>query len=368
VATPAAFEINYSPLDRLLHRIAFSVPALQLTASSIEESLLNQAYDSVGAAKPIFITSLPRAGTTLFLSMLNLFPEAATHIYRDMPFVMAPILWSRLSSAFLKAAESKERAHSDGMTFSYDSPEAFDEVFWRTFWPEKYSADRIDLWIPTDAKEDARCFFRQHMKKIITLRCPGRSENARYLSKNNCNIARLDFIAKQFPDAAIVVPFRAPLRQAASLLRQHQNFTKLHQNRPFARRYMADIGHFEFGMLHRAIAFPQLETLIAGKSPATVDYWLAYWVAAFEYVLERAGPLLLVSYDRACSDPVSVVSELCRQLGVSSGAALDQAVALFRPSTVVEETPGASDSGLVERAERIHALLLQRSCETAQER
>jgi len=88
--------------------------------------------DDVEVEAPIFITSLPRAGTTILLAALNSVPQLATHLYRDMPFVMAPLLWSRLSGRFRKQAVLQERAHGDGIAIGYDSPEAFEEVIWRS--------------------------------------------------------------------------------------------------------------------------------------------------------------------------------------------------------------------------------------------
>ncbi len=151
-----AFQVNYSALDRFLHRIAFSAPSIQFTAADIEKKIFGAVYDNVKAAQPIFITSLPRAGTTLLLEVLQCFPSLATHNYRDMPFVMAPVFWSRLSSSFRKRAELSERAHGDGMQIGYDSPEAFEEILWRAFWPEKYSETGIALWGVADGKKEAR--------------------------------------------------------------------------------------------------------------------------------------------------------------------------------------------------------------------
>ena len=120
-------------LDRLLHQIAFAAPSIQLTATDIEKKFHSSVYDTVGATRPIFITSLPRAGTTILLEVLSRFPSLATHTYRGMPFLMAPVLWSRLSGAFRKGGELGERAHGDGMKIGYDSPEAFEEILWPEF-------------------------------------------------------------------------------------------------------------------------------------------------------------------------------------------------------------------------------------------
>src|SRR5690606_32429756 len=77
-----------------------------------------------------------------------------------------------------------------------------------------------------------------------------------YCSKNNANIARLSYLLKTFPECRIVVPIRRPESHAASLLRQHQNFLKLQADDNFVLRYMRDIGHFEFGQIHKPIQFP----------------------------------------------------------------------------------------------------------------
>src|SRR5687768_2499298 len=167
-----AVQLNYSTMDRMVHRMAFSTPFVQLAAADMEETLFGASYAKVRAGQPIFITSLPRAGTTLLLEVLAQFPSLATHVYRDMPFVMAPVMWSKLSGRFRKPSEMRERAHGDGIEIGYDSPEALDEVFWRTFWPEKYTATGIALWKSTDVKEDARTFFLEHMKKVVSLRRP----------------------------------------------------------------------------------------------------------------------------------------------------------------------------------------------------
>jgi hypothetical protein len=34
-----AYELNYSRLDRLLHRVAFAAPFIQLTAADIEQAM-----------------------------------------------------------------------------------------------------------------------------------------------------------------------------------------------------------------------------------------------------------------------------------------------------------------------------------------
>jgi len=91
---------GYSALDRLVHRLAFASPRVQLAAAEMEDSMFGSATEGVAEQDPVFVTSLPRAGTTALLTALSELEEFATHLYRDMPFVMAPVLWSRLSGGF----------------------------------------------------------------------------------------------------------------------------------------------------------------------------------------------------------------------------------------------------------------------------
>lgn len=129
---------DYSMIDRFVHRVAFASPVVQFAAADIEKAALRSFFAEASADQPIFITSLPRAGTTVMLEALSRLPILATHVYRDMPFIMAPLLWSRLSGTFRRRSELRGRAHGDGVQIGYDSPEAFEEVIWRAFWPDKY--------------------------------------------------------------------------------------------------------------------------------------------------------------------------------------------------------------------------------------
>jgi hypothetical protein len=135
----------YSQADRLLHRLAFGPAQLQTVAAELEESLFAKDWAPAHAERPVFITSLPRAGTTVLLEALHRLPGCAAHTYRDMPFLLAPVLWSRVSRGFRRRSEHRERAHGDGLKINEDSPEAFEEVLWKNYYPHKYTPARIEL-------------------------------------------------------------------------------------------------------------------------------------------------------------------------------------------------------------------------------
>ena len=299
----------YSSADQITHKLAFSGPGIQLTAADIEDRLFAKKISEIEDQPPIFITSLPRAGTTILLTALNELPSLASHLYRDMPFVMAPLLWSRISSLFAKQGEMTERAHGDGIKVGYDSPEAFEEIIWRAFWPTKYGANSIDLWHVGDCMLEATDFFKRHFRKIVALRTGGAG---RYISKNNNNISRLELLPEMFPGAHIIVLLREPAEHAASLLRQHKNFLKQHATDTFIKRYMRDIGHLEFGALHTPFAFPSFDP--TGCSPEEADYWLSYWIAAFRMVMEHGNRLHFVTLEKVGKQPETVMHALCERI------------------------------------------------------
>jgi hypothetical protein len=307
--TPTEVD-NYSTMDRLLHRIAFRTYGSQVQLSDLEDRIYARQIAARKIDRPVFVTALPRAGTTMLLGGLANLPDFASHCYRDMPFVIVPCFWNSYSRRFQKNGQSRPRAHGDGMLISYDSPEAFEEILWKTFWPQHYLKDRITTWNGADDDEFEE-FFRSHMRKIMFLRQNPAAGTMRYLSKNNSNIARPRLLKRMFPDAIIVVPFREPYQHATSLLRQHRNFLDLHRKDPFASKYMRSIGHFDFGENLRPIDFDGWFDRRHEKNADSLAFWLEYWVACYRHLLSQGeGILRFVDYDRLCRFPEQGLSRL----------------------------------------------------------
>lgn len=304
---------RYSTADRFFHALAFASPGVLEAASRLEDRVLSTSA-AEPSAPPIFVTSLARAGTTPVLNALHDIPGIATHTYRDMPFLTAPTLWNRLAGGGRRRVQRRERAHGDGLEIDLDSPEAFEEVIWKMFWPEKFGANSIATWQVDDRRDEAEQFLQRHMGKVVHARRVQGPDAVytRYCSKNNANIARLGHLMRVFADCRIVVPVRRPECHAASLLRQHVNFSTLHDEDDFIRRYMRDIGHFEFGPIHKPIWFRGFDP--DRHDPSTPDYWLDYWIHAFREVLEHDAHCVLVTQDDLRSSPRATMSSLCHAL------------------------------------------------------
>jgi hypothetical protein len=344
----------YGRVDRALHRLAFGALGAQRRLAAVESRMFRDRIDPRHARRPVFVTSLPRAGTTVLLEALATLPGLAAATYRHMPFTLLPLLWTDASRRFQQAARPEERAHGDGLAVGYDSPEAFEETLWMAFWPEHYRDAGIRPWSAVGREPAFEAFFRQHMAKVVAAGPPGAS---RYLSKNNANIARLPLIAAAFPDATVVVPIRDPFAQTASLLRQHRRFLELHARDDFALRYMEGLGHFEFGAALRPIRFRA-----APPEPEATDtaaFWLGYWADVYEAVLQTAGPdVVFVDHDRLAADPRPHLAALAAAIGAAPCDRLEAAAAGFRPPPPAP-APDAPPA-LVERAARLHATLRER--------
>ena len=338
-----------------LHDLAFAAPGRQRRLAALETRLYRRRIDPSRAERPIFVTSLPRAGTTILLQMLARCPELVSATYRQMPFTFAPLLWGGFSSAFRTSPEMAERTHGDGIDIGVDSPEAFEEMVWLAFWPDHYRRDHIRPWREDVRDAEFETFFRTHIAKVVATEPAGR----RYLSKNNANIARLGLLEAMHPDARIVVPLRDPVAQVASLMRQHRRFLALHAREPFARRYMEGLGHFEFGAALRPIAFDGSAPDPAGADD--VDFWLRYWIRAYDHILSKAGGrVILVDHDALCRDPVPRLDALATALDLDAPGALTDQASTLRPPPPTPTLAGAQPD-LMRQARELHAELRHRA-------
>ena len=85
---------NYSWLEQKLHQFALSSQFMREVTFDFENTNISSSSKT---ENHIFITGLARAGTTILLNALyksNIFGSLS---YSDMPFILAPNLWSKIS-------------------------------------------------------------------------------------------------------------------------------------------------------------------------------------------------------------------------------------------------------------------------------
>lgn len=291
---------EYGFLDRLLHRFALQVSSVAELSFDLDQRLSGSESEESRSGRHVFVAGLARAGTTILMRRIYASGDFCSLTYRNMPFVLAPNLWSRFAAAHKKKDSPAQRAHGDRILVDIDSPESLDEVFWRIFDAEAYIAKTC--LTPHDVDEEITSKYAAYVSAILKA---DPRKRMRYLSKNNNNILRLGAIRRTFPQAVILIPFREPLSHAGSLLRQHKNFVAQQQANPFVRTYMTWLAHHEFGLDHRPFQFDDAgRDRLAMAQPDELDYWLEIWCQVYLW-LEKAAPerALFVCYEDLCNDP-----------------------------------------------------------------
>jgi hypothetical protein len=355
-----SYARSYSPIDRALHHVAFSLPFVQRSLAELEADMYRRELESVTSREEVFVTGLPRAGTTLVLELLFATGEFATFTYRDMPFILSPLLWQRFSRSSRKQGALAERSHGDGVEISYDSAEAFEEVAWLAYLGDRIVHERTLAPISAgDVSPEAAAALQLFVRKrlLASAREAGGSP-LRYLSKNNANISRLDALASLFPTARALVVFREPLAQVTSLMAAHRRFLDEHAKDKFSERYMRWIGHYDFGANFRPIDFDG--RLGRDGHPKVVDasFWLEYWIAAYRSALEAGGSQVrLVDFEYLCRDPKAALERLAGDASVKDPARLLSFASRLRAPTSHPVAASTVDSRVLKTAQEVHAAL-----------
>ncbi|HEY9569096.1 MAG TPA: sulfotransferase [Thalassobaculum sp.] len=288
----------------------------------LRDRLAGRAID-----RPIYVTGLARAGTTVLLELLSGHPEVVTHRYRDFPMVHIPWLWNRFIDATAKGPSvPHERAHGDGIEVTAESPEAFEEVLWQTFFPHVHDPETSNVLGRNVSNPEFESFYRDHLRKLLWMR-----GGTRYLAKGNYDVTRLGYLHRLFHDARFVVPIRDPVGHVASLMRQHERFRKVGREHPRARRHMRRAGHFEFGLDLRPINTGDHEAMarIRGlwAAGAEVEGWARYWSMIYRHVADvmDADPgvrraTMVVRFEDMCIAPGDVMHRVQRHVELPGDA------------------------------------------------
>jgi len=333
-------DLGYSFSSRLLHRIALQSKIIAEISFDIENMIFSKK-DHKFTQNPVFISGLARSGTTMLMRYLHETSEFRSLTYQDMPFVLMPNLWKKLSLR-KEAGDLKERAHKDGILVSLESPEAFEEVFWRVFTGDQYIFKNRLKVLKTNTEVLNK--FRDFVGNALL--SSNKPSELRYLSKNNNNILRLTSLKKCFPEARIVIPFRDPLQHALSLLNQHIHFSGIQQEDKFSLDYMNWLGHFEFGLNQKPFDLNNNEIFRAMENTpkSELDFWLLSWKNYYGFALENTeDSSLFFCYEEFCKAPSNVLQKLFPLLGVSGNT--DQ-IKPFNPSE--KKVSGYSESLLSE--------------------
>tara|TARA_Y100001958_G_C21235659_1_gene562001 strand:- start:36 stop:998 length:963 start_codon:yes stop_codon:yes gene_type:complete len=281
---------NYSFLQQILHKIALSSQFMREITFDLENSLIKS---KIFKDNHVFVSGLARSGTTILLNAIHKSNKFGSLSYEDMPFILAPNLWYKISS-ISKKSKSIERAHGDGIFVSSKSPEAFEEVYWKTF------NDKSTVSIQN---------FKLFINNIIL-----KNKKKRYLSKNNQNINRIKLLSKSFSHSVIFIPFRLPLQHSNSLLFQHIKFRNESKSDNFISEYMKIIGHTEFGPNYLPLVSNYKE-----KNHLELNHWLEQWYLTYKNLHDNIKNLKnvnFVCYEELCKSKI-VWEEISKKININ---------------------------------------------------
>lgn len=308
----------------LAARLMDKTAPLWVRAGQVETAALRDELASVAIDRPIYVTALARAGTTILTEILSRHPAVTSHRYSDFPAVLTPYWWNWLRARMpLPESQPTERAHQDRLRVTPDSPEAVEEVLWTRFFDGLHDSTRNNALGAATINRDFERFYKDHIRKLLLVRGA-----QRYLAKGNYNLTRLEYLLRLVPDARFVVMARRPENHIASLLKQDRLFRERHRDDPRQLRYMQLLGHFEFGLDKRCInvgdseAVAEIERL--WESGETAKGWARYWAMLYENLLQRrrASPALqeatlLVRYEDLCARPGETWDRIVEHCGLS---------------------------------------------------
>jgi hypothetical protein len=333
-----------------------------LVLSGWESMLLGKRLAATALDRPVFISGLARAGTTVLLRKLCELPEFAAHRYSDFPFLFTPYAWAKLRSLAPPSRQlPRERMHRDGIMVTAESPEAMEEVLWMAFFPYLHDPTASSVLDDQVRQPEFESFLADHMRKLILAR-----GSRRYLSKNNYNLTRLSYLGRLFPDARFLIPIRAPVAHVASLLKQHRLFCEVQRENEAARRHLRLVGHFEFGLDRRPInpsnreAVAVIEDCWARREE--VRGWAKYWALVYRYVAERleadppfARRCLLVRYEDLCDRAPETMAAIGEHIGSPPAGTQSLARGLHQPDYYRITFTGAERTAIDEETSDVAA-------------
>jgi hypothetical protein len=307
----------------LQSRFFASTRAFWSRMARLEARVVREEIDQLSIDRPIYVTSLPRSGTTILTEMLEQHPDLTSHHYSDFPNVWTPY-WRNylLQKTRFRAPKSQQRAHKDHIQISNDSPEAVEEVLWMHFFPGVHDVHTNNVLDGNTHNSEFSQFYREHILKLMAVR-----DSKRYLAKGNYNVSRIRYILSLFPDAKFLIPVRDPVHHVASLAKQHKLFTLASQEDSRIPLQLALSGHFEFGPDRIQVNFGNNQAnqaiSAAWQQGHEVEGWARYWAMTYQHILDQLqecqqvrDACLLFRYEDLCTVSASVIDNILAHCGL----------------------------------------------------
>ncbi|MFX1262119.1 MAG: sulfotransferase [Promethearchaeota archaeon] len=306
-------------IAKLVHQF----PTMANLMNKTESLILKRQIADYAIDRPIYVTGMARAGTTITLEMLSQHPSVATHRYLHMVLPYTPHFIQLAANVLPLMKSPVERLHKDRLLVTRDSPEAVEEIIWQRFFSSIVDESQSNILDSTTSNPDFEMFYMEHLRKLLF------NQNAtRYAAKNNYNASRMEYLQKMFPDVRFVVVIRNPFDHIASLAKQDIILRSFESADPRLLDWTKIIGHREFGSAKICINFGNSKTVEMIRnlwsSPGTyAQGWAVYWNEVYSYLFEKldsnpnlADATIVVRYEDLCEFPEKTVDAIVQHVEI----------------------------------------------------
>lgn len=283
---------DYNKFDQSIHRLIVNNNLLLNLCFDVENFFTKKRNNSY-FKKKLFICGYARAGTTLVLNTLYSSGDFNSLLYKNLPFLLSPKINNFITKfIFSNNLKRSPRAHGDGILIDKNSPEAFEEIFWKSKLNNEFIFDKhlTEHTVNNNILKEFENFVRLLVdnEKI-------------YLSKNNNNILRIDSLLK-IANSNVFVIIRDPIHHSLSLLNQHLMFSKFQEQDKFIEQYMTSLGHYEFGKNQKSFFNSD------NKFPKnSLNFWLEEWKKVYSKIYkknhDKKNKVYFLTYEGFCKNP-----------------------------------------------------------------
>jgi hypothetical protein len=298
-------------------KLVKSFPSFADTLHTLEMFRFGKKLDPYQVDRPIYVTGLARAGTTITLEMLSNHPDVGNHRYLHMVLPYAPHWVQIIADRTPIMLSPTERMHKDRIMVNRASPEAVEEIFWQRYFENALDETQSNIMGEDVSNPEFEIFYRDHIRKLLA-----DQRASRYAAKNNYNVSRMEYIQKIFPDVKFLIIIRNPFDHIASLAKQDIIFIEVEKQDARLLDWTKVIGHREFGSAKICINLDDTNLVHEIRNHWTsgetyVKGWAKYWASVYSHVHEMleqnqrlAKACLVVRYETLCEKPSETIDRI----------------------------------------------------------
>lgn len=269
-----------------------------------ETRVMQVEIEGIRIDRPIFLISLPRAGSSMLQNIICTHPDVA-YISHGMHMFQEHFCASEHLRRRLKLNARGQRYLGDSVDVDAESP-CDPIVFWSDWLnlaPEDVRYRELRL---ADYSAEHVLRVKNTIKKILW--CYG-EKGKRFLTKNPGILPYLDLLTELFPDAKFIHLIRDPRSSANSLLKLYQRdkdqFTKLKAQHPSKIKISSPFIPYP--------RIPKLKDYLDTYGPEDIRTTAYIWNDAIDFVnarKEKLSSFFEIRYEDFLSDPHGKIAEL----------------------------------------------------------